>query len=71
METLLYALIVFAAGTYTGYDNRTVSCRNDPLITTNCIDLQPPADDSFGATTVSLIEAVGANKRCKAACLAE
>lgn len=69
MEILLYVMIVFAAGVYTGYDNRTVTFRNDPIITTSCVDLVPPADDSFGATTISLVEAVTANKKCKAACL--
>ena len=66
---LLYVAIVFGGGYYAGHETSTVTCRNEPLITTNCIDLQPPTDDSFGSTTVSLIEAVAANKRCKAACL--
>jgi hypothetical protein len=38
-----------------------------PLVIAQCSDLVPPTDDSFGATTYALIEAVGRFKRLQAA----
>ena len=68
IEIILALALTFGAGFYVGHENPTVSCLNAPLIETNCIELQPPTDPSFGATTSKLIEVVGQYRKCKAAC---
>ena len=68
IEIILVLAATFGGGFYAGHANPTVSCLNQPLITANCIELQPPVNDTFGATTTSLIEVVGQYRKCKAAC---
>ena len=41
----------------------------NPLITANCPDLTPLSDDSFGATSLKLIEVAGIYYRCREAAL--
>jgi len=41
-----------------------------PLVRANCPELVPLTDDSFGATTLKLIEVAGQYYRCRAAALA-
>lgn len=41
-----------------------------PLLTANCPELVPLSDDSFGATTLKLIEVAGQYYKCRAAALA-
>lgn len=41
-----------------------------PLVVANCPELTPLADDSFGATTLKLVEVAGIYYRCRAAALA-
>lgn len=41
----------------------------NPLIRANCPELVPLTDDSFGATTLKLIEVAGVYYRCREAAL--
>jgi hypothetical protein len=41
----------------------------NPLIVANCPELTPLTDDSFGATTLKLIEVSGIYYRCREAAL--
>jgi hypothetical protein len=43
-------------------------CASKPLVTTECPAIQPPADDTFGATTRSYSSLVTQYKKCKVAC---
>ena len=43
----------------------------NPLIAASCPDLTPLTDDSFGATTLKLIEVAGIYYRCRTAALAD
>ena len=45
--------------------------RPNPLLTASCPDLTPLADDSFGGTTLKLIEVAGIYYRCRTAALAQ
>lgn len=40
-----------------------------PLVISNCPEIQPPADDTFGATTYTLIQQAGQYRKCRAAAL--
>lgn len=42
-----------------------------PLVIANCPDIQPPGDDSFGATTNALVQVAGQYRKCQAAALGE
>ena len=68
IETILVLVLTFGSGYYVGHEHPTVSCLDAPLIGTNCVELTPPTDPSFGATTSKLIEVVGQYRKCKAAC---
>lgn len=70
IEALLVASLSFAGGWWVGHEDSavTVECRNEPLVTSECVDISPPADDSFGATTASYISLVGQYRKCKTAC---
>ena len=68
IEIILVLTATFGGGWYVGHEHPTVSCKNEPLITANCVEIQPPSDDSFGATTTSYIELIGTYRKCKAAC---
>ena len=68
IETVLILVATFGSGFWVGHQNPTVSCLSTPQITENCIELQPPVNDTFGATTTSLIEVVTQYRKCKAAC---
>ena len=70
IETIAVLVATFAVGFWTGHQNPTVSCLDQPLITSTCVELTPPSDESFGATSTSLIEAVTTYRKCKAACTA-
>jgi hypothetical protein len=41
-----------------------------PLVVASCPELTPLAGDSFGATTIKLLEVVGMYWQCRAAALA-
>lgn len=68
MEYLLAALL-FSGGWWTGHQNVTVTITDNPLTIAACVDIYPPAGDSFGETTASYISLVGQYRQCKAACL--
>ena len=68
MEYLL-ATLLFSGGWWTGHQSVTVTVQNDPLAIAACVDIYPPADDSFGSTTASYISLVGQYRQCKAACV--
>ena len=70
IEIIVALAVTFGVGFWTGHENPTVSCLNQPLITANCVELTPPNDESFGATTTSLIDTVTQYRKCKAACTA-
>ena len=70
LEIILVLAVTFGGGWYVGHENPTVSCIDESLVTANCVELQPPVDDSFGAMTSSYIDHIGIYKRCKAACTA-
>lgn len=70
IEIIVVLVLTFGGGYYAGHENPTVSCLNDSLVISNCPELTPPADDSFGAMTSSYIDHIGIYKRCKAACTA-
>lgn len=68
--TYLLAILLFGGGFYTGHESSTVTaeCRSEPLVTANCVEIVPPADDSFGATTTAYVGLIGQYRKCKAAC---
>ena len=70
IETVLYFVLAFGGGYFAGHKNSTVTaeCRNIPLITTNCTEIYPPVNDTFGATTESYISLIDTYKKCKSAC---
>lgn len=67
---LIKIIVAFAAGWFTGHENSTVTadCRNEPLIVSECVEIYPPQDDTFGATTTAYINLVGQYRKCKQAC---
>lgn len=70
IETLVYVALIFGGGWYTGHENSTITvdCQNKPLIAAECVDIVPPQDTSFGATTASYVSLVGQYRKCRAAC---
>jgi len=44
-----------------------VTVNPNPLVETECVDIQPPQDKTFGATTEALISGVGTYQKCSAA----
>ncbi len=70
MTSILLAAAFFVSGWLTGHEKSTVTvdCRNEPLIKTECVDIYPPEDNTFGATTSSYISLVGQYRKCKQAC---
>lgn len=72
IETILLVILAFGGGWFSGHKNSTetilVDCKNRPLVTSECVDIVPPADDSFGATTASYVSIVGQYRKCRAAC---
>jgi hypothetical protein len=69
MEILLYIVLAFG-GYYIGKQDSviTTECRKEALIITNCTEIYPPKDDSFGETTQSYISLIDQYKKCKSAC---
>lgn len=41
----------------------------NPLAISQCVEIQPPVDNTFGSTTQSLLDCVGTYKKCQKACL--
>ena len=72
IETLLYLALAFGGGLYAGHKNSTITveCKSEPLVITQCADIHPPKDDSFGSTTESYINLIDTYKKCKTACVA-
>jgi hypothetical protein len=72
LETALIMLLSFGGGYFAGHKNSTetivTSCKSEPLIIAECIDINPPVDNTFGATTNAYVDLVGRYKSCKAAC---
>lgn len=71
IEIILVLAVTFGGGWYAGHENPTVSCLSEPLIKATCVEIHPPVDDSFGATTTSYIDLIGTYRKCKAACTSE
>lgn len=72
IETLLYFVLAFGGGFFAGDKNSTetivTECRDNSLITVQCVEIQPPETDTFGATTESYISLIDTYKKCKQAC---
>lgn len=69
METALIIILSAAVGWFShGKQEVTVDCQPKPLVVTECPAIQPPADDTFGATTRSYTSLVTQYRKCKAAC---
>lgn len=68
IEIVLVLAATFGGGWYVGHQNPSVSCVVAAQVKENCVDVEPPIDASFGATTTKLVELIGTYKRCKAAC---
>ena len=72
IETILYFVLAFGGGYFAGHKDSTrtvsVECRDSSLITVQCVEIFPPADESFGATTDSYISLIDTYKKCKSAC---
>ena len=68
----LLAALLFGGGFFTGHSTSTITaeCRSDALVAAECVEIAPPSDDSFGATTSSYVLLVGQYRKCKAACSA-
>ena len=73
IETLLYLALSFGSGYLLGNEHSTITteCRSDPLIITNCIEIYPPSNDTFGATTESYASLIDTYKNCRAACITQ
>lgn len=70
MNLAVIALVSFMSGFFTGHETSTVTvvCRDEPLIALECVDIHPPQDETFGATTSAYISLVGQYRKCKQAC---
>ena len=70
IETILYFVLAFGGGYFAGHKNSTViaECKDQSLIITQCADIKPPENDSFGATTESYISLIDQYKKCQKAC---
>jgi len=62
-----YILIGALLGWF-GHEQVPSSPQPNPLVEAECLDIPPPTDPSFGATTQSMLTCVGTYKRCRAAC---
>ena len=60
-------IIAVALGWYS--HSYLVSPAPNPLIEAECVELQPPSDDSFVETTMALKTCVSTYKRCQQASL--
>lgn len=69
IEVLIFVLGL-GGGYWAGHETSTViaECKNEPLIITECGEIFPPVDATFGATTNAYIDLVGKYKSCRAAC---
>ena len=67
IEILVALALSFGSGWYVAHENPTVSCLDQPLITTNCIHVEPPINDTFGATANKLLELKLQYDKCSAA----
>ena len=66
----IIVVIAFFAGGYE-YGQASVKhpiCQESALKVTECPEIQPPSDDTFGATTRSYSSLVTQYRKCKAAC---
>lgn len=70
METMiLIAVLSFGGGWWYGSEDITVDCKPNPLITAECIEIEPPSDKSFGAAMNGYSSLVTTYRKCKAACV--
>jgi len=65
----LILIVMFAGGYFTGHENSTVTCQNEALIVSACLEIHPPSNDTFGATTDSYTSLVTTYRKCKEACV--
>lgn len=67
IEGLLILALTFGGGYWTGHENPTISCREDVLIKTACVEVPKPVDTSFGAITFTLRKMHDQYKECRQA----
>ena len=70
IEIIAALALSFGAGYFVGHEKPTVSCLDNAQITATCTDIEPPSDDSFGATTESYHTLIKKYRQCKAVCTA-
>ena len=72
METLILYIAIALGGYFVGNKNSTITveCKSEPLIITQCAEIRPPKDDSFGATTSSYMHLIDTYNKCRTACVA-
>ena len=46
-----------------------ITPKPSPIAVAECVEIQPPQDDTFGSTTSSLVQCVGTYRKCKTACV--
>lgn len=61
------ALQQFAAGWSLKPAPDVVACPPTPLVQVICVAPTPPADDSFGETTIAMLDATAKYKLCRIA----
>lgn len=69
IELLLVGVLAFGGGWWLGGTDVEADCKSEPLIIAACIAPTPPASDTFGDTTLKLVEVVSQYRLCRAACL--
>ena len=67
IEAIVALTLAFGGGWWVGHESPSISCREEVLIKTSCIDVPPPADASFGATTFTLRKLHDQYKECRQA----
>jgi len=65
IEAIVALTLAFGGGFWLGHESPTISCRDEPLITANCVEVPPPSDNSFGATAYTMRKLHDQYKECR------
>lgn len=68
LELAIIGLLMWGSYEHGKADVEVPPCQQSPLVVTECPAIQPPEDDTFGATTRSYSSLVTQYRKCKAAC---
>jgi len=68
IETILVVSLILNGWQYLQEPTK-IECKPDPLITSQCVDIEPPTDKSFGAAMNGYSSLVTTYRKCKAACV--